>query len=407
MSIHRKPLKTDPPGKCTRWRVILYNPGTGKYDWSTFRGALKDAKEFERELKTKLSRRTYVAKSARLTLEQVATRLLAECRSRGRRTSTFLNYRSVCNLYLLPKFGQREVGTLQKKELRDWFSELLTEGHSVALVNRIIRVFKTLLFYAMDELEVLDRNVLVRFKQFKRAAGSPDRKVNRGTYTEEEVRALFANARPRDRALIGVLCLTGIRPTEVYALRERDIDFQTQAVRIERNWDWRGKMFTPPKTETGRRTLALSGWLILTLRAYLRTRPCDPEALLFSTRTGKPMNPSNVRRDIWLKLVARSGVRKFDMYSLRHTFASLGRVSGEEAFNVARAMGHSRSQIVDEVYAHSLPSGMASVAERVTARALGQPTKLGLVNRTERNERDIRRSLDVSPDEPAEEVASG
>jgi hypothetical protein len=26
------------------------------------------------------------------------------------------------------------------------------------------------------------------------------------------------------------------------------------------------------------------------------------------------------------------------MYSLRHTFASLGRVSGEEAFNVARAM---------------------------------------------------------------------
>jgi integrase len=52
------------------------------------------------------------------------------------------------------------------------------------------------------------------------------------------------------------------------------------------------------------------------------------------------MNPSNVRRDIWVKLVVRAGVRSLDLYSLRHTFARLGRVSGESAFNVARAMGH-------------------------------------------------------------------
>ena len=32
-------------------------------------------------------------------------------------------------------------------------------------------------------------------------------------------------------------------------------------------------------------------------------------------------------------------------------------------------MGHSRSQIVEELYAHALPSGMKSVADRVCARA--------------------------------------
>ena len=116
------------------------------------------------------------------------------------------------------------------------------------------------------------------------------------------------------------------------------------------------------------------------------------------------MNPSNVRRDIWVKLVARANVRKLDMYSLRHTFASLGRASGEEAFNVARAMGHSRSQIVDDVYAHALPSGMTSVAARVTARALGQQIKPRLVSS---NERDVTRSLPVSPEEPSDEAASG
>jgi len=39
------------------------------------------------------------------------------------------------------------------------------------------------------------------------------------------------------------------------------------------------------------------------------------------------------------------------MYSLRHTFASLGRVAGESAFNMSRMMGHSRSTLVDQVYA--------------------------------------------------------
>jgi len=49
-------------------------------------------------------------------------------------------------------------------------------------------------------------------------------------------------------------------------------------------------------------------------------------------------------------------------------------MAGEAACNVAAAMGHSRSHLVDQVYAPSLQSGMASVAERVTARALAHST---------------------------------
>ena len=78
-----------------------------------------------------------------------------------------------------------------------------------------------------------------------------------------------------------------------------------------------------------------------------------------------------------------------ELHSLRHTFAWLGRVAGESAFNVARMMGHSRSTLVDQVYAHSLRSGMASVAERVTARALGEQPKLRVI---EGKQQDIRQT---------------
>jgi integrase len=91
----------------------------------------------------------------------------------------------------------------------------------------------------------------------------------------------------------------------------------------------------------------LSGWLVAELAA--RRERTGGARLVFGGRTGKPMNPSNVRRDIWIPLKKRAGVRLLDLYSLRHTFASLGRTVGESAFNVACMMGHRRSVLVDQV----------------------------------------------------------
>ncbi len=97
-------------------------------------------------------------------------------------------------------------------------------------------------------------------------------------------------------------------------------------------------------------------------------------------------------------------MRELDLYSLRHTFASLGRTAGESAFNVARMMGHAKSALVDQVYAHSMQTGMASVAERVTARALGEQPKLRVI---EGGQRDIREPLDEGSNQPQKESASG
>src|SRR6202000_252428 len=110
-------------------------------------------------------------------------------------------------------------------------------------------------------------------------------------------------------------------------------------------------------TAAGIRVVPLSGWLVAELAAHKERT--SAKGLVFPTRKGAPMNPSNVRRDIWAPLKKRAGVRALDLYSLRHTFASLGRTAGESAFNVSRMMGHTKSLLVDQVYAHSMQSGMA------------------------------------------------
>ena len=214
-------------------------------------------------------------------------------------------------------------------------------GKSVELVNRIIRVFKTLLFHGVVDLEVIERNVLLRFKQYERTESSAGRRVNRGSFTEDQVQKRLCAARPHERALVALLAFTGMRPGEAGALRWQDLDLTAGSAVIARTWDPKGRTFTAPKTAAGNRTVALSGWLVAELKGHLERTGANFEDLVFASRTGRPLSPSNVRRDIWVKLVKRAGVRPLDMYSLRHTFASLARVAGEAAFNVSRALGHS------------------------------------------------------------------
>lgn len=121
-----------------------------------------------------------------------------------------------------------------------------------------------------------------------------------------------------------------------------------------------------PKTEAGRRTVPISAWLASILREH-RTNS-GGVGLVFPSTVGTPLSKTNVRKRVWKPLLERAQVRYRDMYSLRWTFVSLARASGETAFNVSRVIGHARSTIVDTIYAHTVDSALAGVSESVAGR---------------------------------------
>src|SRR5215831_14914519 len=105
MAIVRAPMKTDASGKCSRWRVILYNPATHKQEWHTISGTLKQAKAFERAQQRRIGSGIYVPKAERLTFAEVAAMFLKEREARNRRAGTLDIYESVLRKHLLPEFG--------------------------------------------------------------------------------------------------------------------------------------------------------------------------------------------------------------------------------------------------------------------------------------------------------------
>ena len=110
--------------------------------------------------------------------------------------------------------------------------------------------------------------------------------MKRDVFSEAEVQAIIGAARPHERALIGLLCLTGMRPGEAYALDWSDVDLMAGAVRIVRSWDHRGCKFVEPKTKAGQRVVPLSGWLVAELTAHKERSATT--GLVFPTRMGPP-----------------------------------------------------------------------------------------------------------------------
>jgi hypothetical protein len=172
---------------------------------------------------------------------------------------------------------------------------------------------------------------------------------------------------------------------------------------------------TRGRTEAGRRTVPISAWLASVLREH-RARS-GGVGLVFPSTAGTPLNKANVRKRVWMPLLERAQIRYRDMHSLRWTFVSLARASGEAAFNVSRVIGHARSTIVDTIYAHTVDSALAGVSESVAERigltlptpppapdpptAPRQPPKLRVIEGGRRAEeddqRDIRRTIDDAP----------
>lgn len=430
--IKRDPLKKDPPGQCTRWRVIVYNTETKKHDWHTIRGTRADAKALERKFEDAKRKGDYAGPLERKTFEEVAELFLDDKRANNRRLGTLEEYETELKLRLLPQpnpnlppLGPRDIRNIKRSVMKTHFNALRNSGYTVSQVNKSIKTAKAIFTYAFDS-EYITSNVMQRYPKLQRVEG--ERKANRGVFTEAELQAIFAAATPFELSLFGTLSISGPRPGEIYALdwAEVYLDVEKPYFRIVRTWCSKGFRFYPPKTEAGRRTVPISPWLASILCEH-RTR-AGGTGLVFPSEASTPLNKANVRKRLWMPLLKRAQIPYRDIYSLRWTFVSLARASGEAAFNVSRLIGHSRSTIVDTIYAHTVDSALAGVSQSVSERVgltvpkppalpppeppppARHPPKLRLITGGQpsesANQRDVRRSIDGTPGQSPRKRAS-
>ncbi len=138
----------------------------------------------------------------------------------------------------------------------------------------------------------------------------------------------------RDRALFELAYACGLRAEELVTLTCDSLDFDAEQVRVE------GK--------GGRtRIVPVGEHAVAALRAYLdRARPAlvageGPERALFLSRSGRPLQTSDVRRRlrVWARAAGLQG--GISPHALRHSFATHLLDGGADLRAIQELLGHS------------------------------------------------------------------
>ena len=138
----------------------------------------------------------------------------------------------------------------------------------------------------------------------------------------------------------------------------------------------------PPKTEAARRTIRLSRDVSEALAKHrvgqVERRLAAPEwvdgDLVFNTGAGKPLNPNNLYRN-FEAIVAEAGVKRIPFHGMRHTHATLLLAAGTPIKAVSERLGHNKTSITLDTYAHVLPDMQDRAVDAIDAALFRTPAE--------------------------------
>jgi hypothetical protein len=114
-------------------------------------------------------------------------------------------YRKALNRRVLPSWGDRPLGSIDRAEVRQWVAEMTNEGLSPKWIRNIVSVFALVLDLARDAGALKDNPA-------RRIRLPRSSRVEPHFLTAEQVAALAAEMRDEYRFLVVLAAYTGLRP---------------------------------------------------------------------------------------------------------------------------------------------------------------------------------------------------
>jgi integrase len=283
-------------------------------------------------------------------------------------------YRDTQARYLKPEFGATAVRDLTRLRLREFLrSQLATKAKNT--VRLMCATLHVVLAEAADSNLIPANPAAGLTRKLKLSTQQKARqhavKVKAMTRAERDTfLATAERLEPWWAPAWIVEVLTGLRPGELLALEEPDLDLIARTVRVERALSDNGKRLDAPKGGISR-DVDLSNEAVRVLRAQLTRRRAEKLARgwrglptpLFCSTTGTYADPSGVRQAfrrvcIAAKLVTTSvgadGTPKvsprFTPHGLRHTYAALHLQHGTDVYYVSRQLGHASIELTVSTY---------------------------------------------------------
>jgi integrase len=256
---------------------------------------------------------------------------------------------------ILPILGERKVAEVHFGDLKALHERITASGRSVR-ANRVVAVASKMFSLSL-------KLIAGESEPWRDAAqGNPCKGIERNQeegresfFSTAEIAALsdaLAEHKGPAADCLRLIMLTGARPGE--AMRARWDEFADSGV-----WD-------KPSAHTKQRKrhrVPLSPAAI-ELVAKLKSKRADDSEFVFPGRTaGKPLREL---RGVWAAVRARAGLEGALVYTLRHSYASIGAGGGLSLQIIGKLLGHTVARTTER-YAHLADNPLREAADRIGA----------------------------------------
>ena len=277
-------------------------------------------------------------------------------------------YESQLRLYILPRIasdisplGERTLDRITPDLVRRWYAAL-SKSRSKSIAAKSYTRLRQILGQAVDDERIVRNPCRIE------GGGVEDHPEQR-TITIKELYKVADNVPERYRALILSAGLGGIREGELFALRRPDVDLDAAQIRVRRK---RLRLASglviegEPKSKAGRRMVALPLPVVDELRAHFeRYVDASPDAYVFTSTRGKPLERSNFRMRVWSPAAEAAGLKGLKFHELRHTAGTLAAQTGATTKELMARLGHSSTRAA-MIYQHASEERDRRIADRLS-----------------------------------------
>jgi integrase/recombinase XerC len=269
---------------------------------------------------------------------------------------TVTSYNSDLNQFFL--FINNFDGISTEKEItfkiiRLWISSLVESGLSSRSVNRKISTIKSYFkFLEISEEIILNPTLKIISPKISKKLPVIVEKVNLDLLLDKEN---FENSfiGSRDKLIIEVFYLTGIRLSELIGIQLKDFNFESLTLKIfgKRNKE---------------RLVPLSFNIVNDIQKFIKKYNLN--SLLFTNETQEKLYPKKVYRIVNHYIGKVSSVNKKSPHVLRHSFATHMLNNGADINAIKEILGHSNLSAT-QIYTHNSVVKLKSVYNQAHPRA--------------------------------------
>lgn len=283
--------------------------------------------------------------------------------------STKRDYQGMLDNHVLPVFKNLKVTEIKRLMVKEFLMKKTNEGYAASTITHMKNTISGVLNMAVDD-EIIAVNPAHRLGK---AIRSKSLRLETEPLNRTELTVLlnaFMEHYPAHYPMALTLARTGMRLGEAIGLQWGDIDFHGRFINIQRALS-RSEIGTPKNGKPRRVDMSLQ--LAETLKELRQQRRVEtvkkgwksvPE-WVFITADGTHLDGSHWRSRVFNKALEKAGLRRVNVHSLRHAYASLLIQAGESLAYIRDQLGHHSIKVTVDIYGHLAPEGNKEAVDRL------------------------------------------